>query len=141
MSPQVRRLRVMPTEPCPAGFTRRRFLAGLGVLAAAAAFAPALDRLRLGGVTSVEVERPGLGTWIRVVARHDDPVRAERAIERAFAAIAHVDRQMSVHRPDSQLSRVNRAAGRSAVAVDEAHLPALQKMMTECPGHAILWRK
>ncbi|OGF16082.1 MAG: hypothetical protein A2W00_10300 [Candidatus Eisenbacteria bacterium RBG_16_71_46] len=26
-------------------------------------------------------------------------------------------------------------------ALDEAHLPALQKIMTECPGHAILWKK
>ena len=25
--------------------------------------------------------------------------------------------------------------------LDEAHLSALQKIMTECPGHAILWRK
>ena len=25
--------------------------------------------------------------------------------------------------------------------LDEAHLPGLQKIMTECPGHAILWRK
>jgi len=26
-------------------------------------------------------------------------------------------------------------------ALDEAQLPALQKIMTECPGHAILWKK
>lgn len=25
--------------------------------------------------------------------------------------------------------------------LDESHLPALQRMMTDCPGHAILWRK
>ena len=25
--------------------------------------------------------------------------------------------------------------------LDEALMPALQKMMTECPGHAILWKK
>lgn len=25
--------------------------------------------------------------------------------------------------------------------LDESHLTALQKVMTECPGHAILWRK
>jgi ferredoxin len=27
------------------------------------------------------------------------------------------------------------------VNLDEALLPSLQKMMTECPGHAILWKK
>jgi ferredoxin len=25
--------------------------------------------------------------------------------------------------------------------IDESLLPNLQKLMTECPGHAILWRK
>jgi hypothetical protein len=25
--------------------------------------------------------------------------------------------------------------------LEDSHLPALQKMMTECPGHAILWKK
>lgn len=25
--------------------------------------------------------------------------------------------------------------------IDEALLPELQKIMTECPGHAILWKK
>ncbi len=25
--------------------------------------------------------------------------------------------------------------------LDEAHLPKLEKIMSECPGHAILWRK
>jgi ferredoxin len=25
--------------------------------------------------------------------------------------------------------------------VDESRLPLLQKVMTDCPGHAILWRK
>jgi thiamine biosynthesis lipoprotein len=109
-------------DPPPSPFTRRRFLASVGVLAAGAICAPALSRVRLGRVTTVEVERPGLGTWIRVVARHQDPARAERAVERAFAAVATVDRQMSVHRSDSQLARVNRAAGIEAVAVDAAVL-------------------
>jgi ferredoxin len=27
------------------------------------------------------------------------------------------------------------------INLDEAHLPSLQKIMTECPGHAILWKK
>ena len=25
--------------------------------------------------------------------------------------------------------------------LDEGHLPILQKIMTDCPGHAILWKK
>jgi ferredoxin len=27
------------------------------------------------------------------------------------------------------------------VELEDSHLPALQKIMTECPGHAILWKK
>jgi ferredoxin len=27
------------------------------------------------------------------------------------------------------------------VALDESRLPDLQRIMTECPGHAILWKK
>jgi len=26
-------------------------------------------------------------------------------------------------------------------ALDDSLLPSVQKMMTECPGHAILWKK
>ena len=122
-----RDLRVLPPDQPAPGFSRRRFLAGLGVLAAGAVCAPLLSRVRIGRVTSVEVERPGLGTWIRIVARSDDPVQAERAIGRAFAAIDLVDRQMSVHRADSQLSRVNRAAGIEAVAVDDAVLEVVAR--------------
>jgi thiamine biosynthesis lipoprotein len=61
-----------------------------------------------------------LGTWVRIVARDADPRRAERAIERAFAAIREVDAQMSAHRADSDLARVNRAAGGAAVRVPAA---------------------
>lgn len=122
-----RDLRVLPPESPAPGFSRRRFIAGLGVLAAGAVCGPLLSRVRVGRVTSVEVERPGLGTWIRIVARDDDPGRAERGIERAFAAIARVDRQMSVHRADSQLARVNRAAGIAPVAVDDAVLEVVER--------------
>jgi thiamine biosynthesis lipoprotein len=127
MPGRFRELRVLPPDDPAPGFTRRRFLAGLGVLAAGAACAPLLSRVRIGRVTSVEVERPGLGTWIRVAARSEDPARAERAIERAFDAIALVDRQMSIHRADSQLARVNRAAGIGAVAVDDAVLEVVER--------------
>ncbi len=127
MSGPISRLRVLPPDAPASGFTRRRFLAGLGVLVAGAWCAPLLARVRMGRVTSVEVERPGLGTWIRIVARSDDPARAERAVERAFAAVARVDRQMSIHRAESQLAHVNRAAGVRAVAVDAAVLEVVER--------------
>ncbi len=27
------------------------------------------------------------------------------------------------------------------VEIDESHLPRLQKIMADCPGHCILWKK
>ncbi|HET9326203.1 MAG TPA: FAD:protein FMN transferase [Candidatus Eisenbacteria bacterium] len=132
MPGRFRDLRVLsPDAPAP-GFSRRRFLAGLGVIAAGALCGPFLSRVRIGPITSVEVERRGLGTWIRIIARDDDPAMAERAVARAYAAIDLVDRQMSVHRVDSQLSRVNRAAGIEAIAVDDAVL----EVVTRARGRA-----
>ena len=89
---------------------------GAGVLA------PVLQRLQRPAAASIEAGRPLLGTWVRIVARHPDHARATRAVERAFAAVREVDGQMSVHREDSELSRVNRAAGLGPVRVSPALL-------------------
>lgn len=106
----------------PARFTRRRFLVSLGLLAGAGATATLGSRLAGRRLARVEASRPGLGTWIRVTALHREAAQAERAIARAFAAIEAVDAQMSVHRADSELSRVNALAGREAVPVGAALL-------------------
>jgi len=117
--------------------SRRRFLVSVGALAGAAALTPLLARvprlLRSGGMARIESSRAGLGTWIRIVARHRDGAVAERAIDRAYAAIALVDRQMSVHRHDSELARVNAAAGDHAVAVS----PALLEVVTRARRDAV----
>ena len=100
--------------------SRRRFLASLGMFAGAGALVPLAARTRRREPARLEAARPMLGTWVRVVARHPDASRAERAIERAFAAFRETDAQMSVHRQDSDLARVNAAAGRAAVAAPAA---------------------
>ncbi len=119
------RHRLLPDGTAGAGLTRRRFLTGLGALAGASALAPLVSRARGARAESVERGRAGLGTWIRIVARDRDRASAERAIDRAFQAIDRVDRQMSVHRGDSQLAAVNRAAGRGAARVDEEVLEVI----------------
>jgi thiamine biosynthesis lipoprotein len=111
----------------PVSESRRRFLLSLGALAGAAAFSPLLGRVRGGGPQRVECTRKGLGTWIRIVARHHDAAAAERAIARAYAAIDRVDAQMSVHRSDSELARVNAAAGMHAVPVSAALLDVVER--------------
>ena len=101
---------------------RRAFLTRLALLAGTAAAVPLVraGSTAPGGDHRLEAGRPALGTWLRVVVRHPEPAVARGAIEDAFAAVRTVDAQMSVHRADSQLSRVNAAAGRAAAAVDPA---------------------
>lgn len=124
--------RVLNPQSSDERLSRRRFLLGLGALAGGAALAPLVARIpavaTLGGrLARVEASRAGLGTWIRIVARHHDPAAADRAIAKAFAAIDQVDAQMSIHRPDSELARVNAAAGMHAVPVGAALLAVVER--------------
>lgn len=108
--------------------SRRRFLAGLGALIGMSSLPPLLRHLdRTRHPVAIEVTRVALGSWMRVLARHADPERAKRAVEAAFAAVRRVDRLMSVHRPDSQLSAVNAAAGRNVVHVDRDVLRVVER--------------
>ncbi|HET9251425.1 MAG TPA: FAD:protein FMN transferase [Candidatus Eisenbacteria bacterium] len=107
----------------PAGtrtLDRRRFLLQLGILAGVGALPVVAGRSRERGATRLEIARPALGTWVRVVVEEDDGARGTRAVEAAFAAIRTVDLQMSVHREDSQVTRINAAAGQGSVHVDAA---------------------
>lgn len=51
--------------------------------------------------------RPCLGTFVEI-AGTGDPDAVERAVSAAFAAVERVQRAMSVHDPESDLSRLNR---------------------------------
>ena len=119
----------LPVGPLPGrrAFTRRDFLAGLGLLAGAGLLAPVLRRAQRPSAASIEAGRPLLGTWVRIVARHPDRDRATRAVERAFAAVREVDAQMSVHRADSELARLNRAAGLGPLRVSPALLDVVER--------------
>lgn len=118
---------LLPPSRVGAPFSRRRFLLGVGLAAGAVAAAPLGARLLGRRTERLETSRPGLGTWIRIVVNDADPRRAERATQRAFAAIARVDERMSIHRPDSELSRVNAAAGRTRVAVSAELLDVVER--------------
>ena len=123
--------RLPAQDDAPRTFTRRRFLVGLGALAAAGVAAPFLgqlgSRLASQGAVRVERSRAALGSWVRILAHHREEAAAERAIDNAFAAIARVDQQMSIHRADSELARVNASAGRTAVAVSGALLDIVER--------------
>ncbi len=115
------------TKDDRAALSRRGFLLRMGALAGAGIAVPALAKLGLepaapAAGTRFEAARPLLGTWVRVVVHDADTARAQAAVADAFRAIQVVDAQMSIHRADSQVARVNAAAGRSAVRVDAAVL-------------------
>lgn len=56
-----------------------------------------------------------MGTAIRVELWCDDPAHGEAAIDAVMAEMHRIDRTMSPHKPDSELSRINRDAHRQPV--------------------------
>lgn len=67
-----------------------------------------------------------MGTSILVEAFGGQEAARRLAIDEAFAAMVEVDRLMSNYRDDSELSRLNRTAGREAVTVSDPMLSILQ---------------
>jgi thiamine biosynthesis lipoprotein len=81
--------------------------------------------------------RPVLGTFVEITARGDKEARLHGAIDRAFNAIARVERRMSFHQSDSDVSRINREAFQRTVHVDPSTwrvLRAAQKLSHETDG-------
>jgi hypothetical protein len=62
--------------------------------------------------------RPLLGTFVEIRSAGASRSAAEQAVEAAFAAIAKVQRLMSFHDADSDVSRLNREAFNHSVVVD-----------------------
>jgi FAD:protein FMN transferase len=56
-----------------------------------------------------------MGTAIRVELWCEDPLRGNLAIDEVMAEMHRIDRTMSPHKADSELSRINRDAAREAV--------------------------
>jgi thiamine biosynthesis lipoprotein len=63
--------------------------------------------------------QPLLGTFVVITVYGPKPDAASRAISAAFEEIRRIDSLMSLHRTDSELSRLNSIAAREALAVSE----------------------
>jgi thiamine biosynthesis lipoprotein len=59
-----------------------------------------------------------MGTFVSIAVHDRGGDRLAEAVEQAFDEVRAVDALMSTFRPDSQISRLNRAAGREPMAVD-----------------------
>jgi thiamine biosynthesis lipoprotein len=66
-----------------------------------------------------------MGTVVTISAYGESRARVHQAITKAFEEIHRIDTLMSVYKPESQLSLINRAAGRTPVDVDTAILDTI----------------
>lgn len=60
-----------------------------------------------------------MGTEVSVYLWSEDPEAGQLALEGVFAEAARIDRLMSTYKDDSEISEINRGAGKSAVKVGE----------------------
>ena len=102
-------------------------MVGLGgtALGAVAALGPSAG---LGGYILSLLEPTGaepyrrtitcMGTFVSIAVHDRNGARYVDAVEQAFNEVRAVDVLMSTFRPDSQISRLNHAAGRESMAVD-----------------------
>ncbi|MBN1437215.1 MAG: FAD:protein FMN transferase [Sedimentisphaerales bacterium] len=73
-----------------------------------------------------------MGTFAEMKLLCDSRQAGEAALEAAMTALATVDRQMNIYRPDSELSLVNRDAPRRAVEVSQESYILIQKALRYC---------
>ncbi len=114
---------------------RRRFfiaLAGAGGICALDAFGvlrsarAAPEALAAQGLQTATRSTWALGASVKITALHADRATAERALDAALAELATVQRVMSIYRPESQLSELNR----------EGRLADAHPLLLDVLGHA-----
>jgi thiamine biosynthesis lipoprotein len=89
---------------------RRALLAGLAALACASPSSAPLVEVSDG--------RPAMGTILEITLYTRSPARGRAALAELFAAAERLDAVMTLYDPGSDLSKLNRAAGRGPIRVD-----------------------
>ena len=87
--------------------------------------------------TLLHRSQPLLGTFVTISAWGDDPEQVQRAISAAFDEFRRADALMSIHRADSELSRVNAQAATNVVALSPELFNVIeqaQRIATETDG-------
>jgi thiamine biosynthesis lipoprotein len=102
----------------PRGITRRRALA---VIAATAGWL-AGGNAAAGRLRPVEWRGFALGTEARIVLYHPDETEAAAVLEAVAAEIERLEREFSLFRSDSSLSRLNRQGSLAQPSLDMRHL-------------------
>lgn len=91
---------------------RRRFLLALGALAATAVARPRYGAAEVlaaqAGLQAATRTSTALGSSVSITAVHRSKDQAKQAIDAAFLELETVDQLMSIYRPQSQVSLLNR---------------------------------
>src|SRR5687767_14891531 len=88
--------------------SRRRFLLLAAGGLSTGALGVAAWRQNLHQLETVRRRGFALGTQVSIIARHHSRGAASGAIDKAFAELELVEKLMSIYRPDSQVSELNR---------------------------------
>ena len=86
---------------------------------------PAIDKLKI-----FVQSRNAMGTVFNIYLYEEDETRAEAALAAAFEEIERLDQTLSNYRPSSELSRINRLAGREAVTTDPEVFSLLESALS-----------
>ncbi len=70
-----------------------------------------------------------MGTEVSVYLWSEDPEAGQLALENVFAEAARIDHLMSTYRDDSEISEINRGAGKSAVKVGVELFQLIQRSL------------
>jgi thiamine biosynthesis lipoprotein len=84
------------------------------------------SREGLSGLKKVSRQSWALGAEVKLTAYHRDPVFAGQALDKAFAELNRVEDVLSLYRPESEISRLNR----------HGSLSGAHPWLTEVLGHA-----
>jgi hypothetical protein len=79
-----------------------------------------------GPLARYEFDEPHMGTTVRIVFYASSPELAQRGRQAAFAVMKNVDDLMSDYKPDSELSRLSRAAGKGPQPVSQPLFDVLE---------------
>lgn len=71
--------------------------------------------------------RPVMGTFANVISIAPDFATAQEAVERAFDEFKKIEKLMSYHKSDSELSRINQNAYRQDLKVSDVTLDVIKK--------------
>jgi len=99
------------------------FFFGLGQIIAQAPLASAQNKNPI----ILQQSRIIMGTNVEIIISHTEPRQAKIALEEAFQEIEKIDRLMSSYRPDSEVSELNRQAGKKACRVSSDTLRVVQR--------------